>query len=107
VEKLRHEMDRDFAEACELRTLARRIGVSVTYLCRIYKAYTGKTVISYLVERRIQAAIWKLREGDEKIISIAFSCGFNDVAYFNRTFKRIVGQTPSAYRRKIARRAIQ
>ena len=104
VEKLRLEMDRDFAQPCELRALARRVGVSVTYLCRIFKAYTGKTVIAYLVERRIQAAIWKLREGDEKVISIALSCGFNDIAYFNRTFKRIVGRTPSAYRRKIGTR---
>ena len=65
--------------------------MSVAYLCRIFKAYTGKTVIGYLVERRIQAAIWKLREGDEKVISIALACGFNDLAYFNRTFRRIVG----------------
>ncbi len=102
VEKLRQEIDRDFAQPCELKALARRVGVSVTYLCRIFKAYTGKTVIAYLVERRIHAAIWRLREGDEKVISIALNCGFNDLAYFNRTFKRIVGCTPSKYRRKTA-----
>ena len=101
VEKLRLEIDRDFALPHELSPLARRAGVSVAYLCRIFKAYTGKTVIAYLIERRIQAAIWKLREGDEKIISIALACGFNDLAYFNRTFKRIVGTTPSQYRHKI------
>ena len=101
VEKLREEMDRNFALPHDLGTLAQNSGVSVAYLCRIFKAYTGKTVIEYLVERRIQAAIWKLREGDEKIISIALACGFNDLAYFNRTFKRIVGTTPSAYRHKI------
>jgi AraC-like DNA-binding protein len=106
VEKLREEMDRDFAQPHELHALAKRVGVSVTYLSRIFKAYTGKTIIAYLVERRIQAAIWKLREGDEKIISIALSCGFNDLAYFNRAFRRIVGATPSAYRRKIKRPAL-
>ncbi len=104
VEKLRQEIDRDFAQPCELRALARHAGVSVTYLCRSFKAYTGKTVIAYLVERRIQAALWKLREGGDKVISVALGCGFNDVAYFNRTFRRIVGCTPSAYRRKIAAR---
>ncbi len=101
VEKLRREMDADFASPHELHSLAVNAGVSVAYLCRLFKAYTGKTVIGYLVERRIQAAIWKLREGNEKIISIALACGFNDLAYFNRTFKRIVGTTPSAYRLKI------
>jgi len=103
VEKLRQAIDRDFAQPHELGTLAANAGVSVAYLCRLFKAYTGKTVIAYLVERRIQAAIWKLREGDEKVISIALACGFNDLAYFNRAFKRIVGTTPSAYRRKIKR----
>ena len=101
VEKLREAMDRDFALPHDLRTLARNAGVSVAYLCRRFKGYTGKTVIGYLIERRIQAAIWKLREGGGKIISVALACGFNDLAYFNRVFKRIVGTTPSGYRRKI------
>jgi AraC-like DNA-binding protein len=104
LERLREEMDRDFAQPHDLHTVARKVGVSVAYLCRVFKAYTGKTVISYLVERRIQAAIWKLREGDEKVLSIAMACGFNDLAYFNRTFKRIVGTTPSGYRRRIKRK---
>jgi len=107
VEKLREGMDRDFVEAHDLRTLARNAGVSVAYLCSLFKSYTGKTVIGYLIERRIQAAIWKLREGDEKIISIALACGFNDLAYFNRAFKRIVGTTPSGYRLKIKKHGNQ
>jgi len=101
TEALRETLDREFAAPHELSTLAQEAGVSVAYLCRLFKSYTGKTVVAYLVERRIQAAIWKLREGDEKIISIALACGFNDLAYFNRAFRRIVGMTPSAYRRKI------
>jgi AraC-like DNA-binding protein len=101
VEKLREELDRDFARPHDLGTLAAKAGVSVAYLCRLFKGYTGKTVIGYLIERRIQAAIWKLRQGDDKILAIALDCGFNDLAYFNRAFKRIVGATPSGYRRKI------
>jgi AraC-like DNA-binding protein len=102
AEKLRRDLDRDFASPHTLAGLADRAGVSVAYLCRVFKAYTGRTVTAYLVERRIEAAIWKLRaESDEKIISIALSCGFNDLAYFNRTFKRITRLTPSQYRRRL------
>ena len=91
-----------FAQPHDLGTLgSERAGVSVAYLCRIFKAYTGKTVVAYLVERRIQAAIWKLREGDEKILSIALACGFNDLAYFNRVFKKITAMTPSQYRKSV------
>jgi AraC-like DNA-binding protein len=101
LEKLRLNLDAHFAQAHDLETLARNAKVSVTYLCRLFKAYTGKTVVGYLVERRIQAALWKLREGNAKTIEIALACGFNDLAYFNRAFKRIVGITPSDYRRKM------
>ena len=105
VEKLRQGIEERFAAPHGLHALAQSVHVSVAYLCRIFKAYTGKTVIAYMVERRIQAALWKLREDDTKIISIALACGFNDLAYFNRTFKRIVGTTPSSYRRKMEKPA--
>lgn len=101
VERLRQKIDAEFAEPHDLQTLAKYCGVSVPYLCRLFKDYTNKTVVEYLVERRIEAALWKLRESDEKIIGIALACGFNDLAYFNRTFKRIVRMTPSAYRDKM------
>ena len=100
LEQLRLRLDAHFADPYGLDLLANEAGVSVTYLCRLFKAYTGKTIVGYLVERRIQAAIWKLREDDTKVLSIALACGFNDLAYFNRVFKRIVGMTPSAYRKK-------
>ena len=105
VERLRQDLDRDFATPHNLRDLAKKAGVSVAYLCRLFKDYTGKPLVKYLVERRIQAALWKLREGDDKIISVALACGFNDLAYFNRTFKQIVGTTPSKYRQTIKSRS--
>jgi AraC-like DNA-binding protein len=104
---LRLDLESDFASPHDLSSLARRVGVSIAYLCRIFKTYTGKTVMAYLLQRRIQAAIWKLREeGDEKIISIALGCGFNDLAYFNRVFKRVTKMTPSQYRRRLRKGAL-
>jgi AraC-like DNA-binding protein len=100
VEKLRQEIDLHYARPHDLASLAKRIGVSVAYLCRLFKAYTGKTVIAYLVERRIQAAMWALRGEDDKIIAMAMACGFNDLAYFNRAFRRIAGTTPTGYRKR-------
>ena len=63
------------------------------------QAYTGKRVFDYLIERRIQAALIRLRSTDDKILTIALECGFNDLAYFNRKFKQLLQITPSAYRR--------
>lgn len=100
LEKLRRQLDEEFHHSITLEDLADEAGVSITYLCRVFKEYTGRTIVEYLVERRIQSALWKLRDSDEKIITIALGSGFNDLAYFNRTFRRIVGTTPSAYRRR-------
>lgn len=98
LEKIRQHIDSAYAEEESLEDLAGRAGVSVTYLCRRFKAYTGKTVTAYRIERQVQAAMWKLRETDEKVLSIALACGFNDLAYFNRTFKKLAEVTPSEYR---------
>ncbi|MEI8342045.1 MAG: helix-turn-helix transcriptional regulator [Verrucomicrobiota bacterium] len=57
-----------------------------------------KSVFDYLIERRIQAAMMRLRGGDEKILAVAMDCGFNDLSYFNRKFKQLVGILPTQYR---------
>jgi len=98
LEKLRSHLDRHYAEPHTLKSLAKKIRFSRTYLCRAFKAYTGKRVFDYLIERRIQAAMIRLRSENKKVLNIALECGFNDLSYFNRKFKRIVGLTPIQYR---------
>jgi AraC-like DNA-binding protein len=98
LEKLRTHLDQNYAEPHTLANLAKRAGLSRTYLCRAFKRYTGKRVFDYLVERRVQAAMMRLRSSNDKILSIALESGFSDLAYFNRRFRRAVKLTPSAYR---------
>jgi len=49
--------------------------VSIGHLCRTFRAYPGKTVFQYLIDRRIQAAMVRLRNSDDKIVAIAPQCG--------------------------------
>ena len=99
LEELRQYLDQAYGGRHTLQSLAQRTKVSPTYLCRSFKAYTGKTLFDYLIERRIQAAMINLRSTDEKVLTIALESGFRDLAYFNRKLKQIVGMTPTAYRR--------
>ncbi len=99
VERLRRHLETHFAAEHTLEGLAARAGVSSVYLCRAFKRYTGKTLFEYLLHRRIQAAMLRLRNTDEKIMSIALECGFNDLSYFNRRFRQLVGASPGQYRR--------
>ena len=55
-------------------------------------------MIGYLQERRVQAAMVKLRRPGAKVLSVAAECGFGDLSHFNRTFKRLVGRTPKQVR---------
>jgi AraC-like DNA-binding protein len=98
LENVRLYLDRAYAQPHTLDGLARRAGLSRTYFCRAFKAYTGTRPFDYLIERRIQAAMLRLHNREEKILSIALDCGFHDLSYFNRKFKQLIGQTPTAYR---------
>jgi AraC-like DNA-binding protein len=98
VEKVRRRLDHDFRQPQSLQRLAREANVSASHLCRAFKRYTGKRLFNYLIERRIQAAMLALRSTDEKVLSVAMDCGFEDIAYFNRQFKQVVGRTPREYR---------
>lgn len=65
---------------------------------RFIKRHTGKTFVEYLNDVRIGNACRRLIEQDDSISGIAYDCGFNSIANFNRTFKRIKGLTPTKFR---------
>lgn len=65
---------------------------------RFIKRHTGKTFVEYLNDVRIGNACRRLIEEDDNISGIAYDCGFNSIANFNRTFKRIKGSTPTKFR---------
>ncbi len=78
--------------------LAAHTYVSPSYLARVFKQITGKTVIRVLQEIRMEKSCKLLRETDLAIYEIATRCGYTDMKYFYSLFTRIVGKTPGAYR---------
>jgi AraC-like DNA-binding protein len=59
--------------------------------------------VQYLNDLRIDHAKHLLETTDKQIIRISLDSGFNDLSHFNRTFKKIVGSSPSEYRKSITR----
>lgn len=100
LEMVRAHIDQNFRNPLTLAQLADVAGLSPTYLCRTFRAYSGKPLFTYLLERRIQSAMLRLRQTDDKVIDIAHDAGFNDLSYFNRCFTRLCGDSPRAYRQK-------
>ena len=67
------------------------------YLCRFFKDYTSRTPIDYINNLRIEAACHELTSGDMTITEAAIECGFNDISYFSKMFKKYKGITPREY----------
>lgn len=82
-----------------LEAMAEKAGMSPKYFCRFFKELTDKTPVEYLNTYRIERAARKLTGTDLPVTEIAFSCGFNDLSYFIKTFKHYKGMTPREFRK--------
>jgi AraC-like DNA-binding protein len=66
--------------------------------CRYFKKHTGVTFVAFLNELRVNEACKNLTSGKfDNISSVAYNCGFNSIANFNRVFKTIAGTSPKNY----------
>lgn len=86
-----------YPEKIELNALARTAGMSPKYFCHFFSEMTGRTPIDYVNYYRIERACFQLANTDVSITEAALLCGFNDVSYFIRTFKKYKGRSPRQY----------
>jgi AraC-like DNA-binding protein len=100
--RTRDAMDRAFAQPLDVPALARLAHVSAAHFSRQFRATFGETPHRYLQRRRVERAMELLRETDRPVTEICFDVGFNSLGTFSRTFHRIVGEPPSAYRARFA-----
>ncbi len=97
--RARDAMDRAYAQPLDVAALARIAHVSEAHFIRTFRATFGETPHRYLQRRRVERAMFLLRETDRSVTDICFDVGFNSLGTFSRTFRAIVGEPPSAYRR--------
>ncbi len=89
---------REYAEPLTLDDLASEADMAPKYFCRVFRQITGRTPIEYLNYYRVECAGERLRTTDEPITDIALSCGFNDLSYFTKTFRKFKGVSARQYR---------
>lgn len=88
-----------FQRAISLDEIADWSNLSKEAFCRYFKAKTQLTFLEYLNQYRVSQAK-KLLMHDVSIAEVAVQSGFESLSYFNRVFKKIVGENPSKYRSK-------
>ena len=79
--------------------IARFLDISESHLSHIFKKETDCTLTGYLTDYRIRIATELLRDYRSKIYEVAQKVGYQDIAYFSSTFKKLVGVSPSDYQK--------
>ena len=89
----------NLGEKITLADLSTRLHCSTVTLTENFRQEFGITIAQYIMEKRIRLAKKRLTETEAPIAEIAESCGFSDLAYFSRCFRKATGLSPSEYRR--------
>ncbi len=98
--RARDAMDRSYAEPLDVAAVARIAHVSEAHFIRTFKATFGETPHRYLQRRRVERAMFLLRSTDRSVTDVCLAVGFSSLGTFSRVFAGIVGEPPSAYRRR-------
>jgi AraC family transcriptional regulator len=80
--------------------LAGEVAMSPSHFARVFKDVMGKTPMQFVMSYRIEQSLKMMEDAARPLGQIALDCGFADQAHFTRSFKQLIGTTPSAHRRQ-------
>ena len=92
-------MDAHLTEPIRIEDLAELLNLSESHFSRAFRCTFGTSAHDYLTRRRIEVAQSLMLTSREPLCAIALRCGLSDQSHFTRVFRRIVGETPYAWRR--------
>lgn len=89
-----------YGEKLTIKEMAEACGFSQSHFMKFFKSSVGEPFTSYLNNHRLTMASRLLLSSDSNILEIAEKTGFENLSYFNRTFKHTFGMTPREFRQK-------
>lgn len=95
-------LEENYMKDVSCQKVAEEIGISESYLGKLFRKETGYTFVDYLTLTRMKKAVLLLRKDPLKIYELAYLVGYNDAHYFSNLFKKITGKSPSAYKRELS-----
>lgn len=93
-------IEENYQKQISVEEISRRCFYSKSYFMRFFKETMGLSFVEYLNNYRLDTAAKLLLASGENILNIASECGFENLSYFNRRFKKRFGMTPGEYRKK-------
>ena len=100
IAKARKFIHAHLDESLPLGAVANEAGLSESHFCRLFKEATGLTLTDYVNRCRVEWAKRELLKPEKRVSEIAFEVGYQSLSQFNRSFSRIVGSAPTAWRRE-------
>src|SRR6266568_42317 len=97
--RARQFIEKHQAEPLSLGRVARVANISRHYFCKMFKKATGMSFIDYLSRVRVEKSKTLLVNPNSRISEAAFASGFQSMTNFNRAFRRIVGRSPTQFRK--------
>lgn len=98
VEKIFTYLNNNYRTEIDFEKMAEELHISYSYIRKIVKSVTGKSVLDYINTLRINEGKRLLRQTNMTIAEIALNLGYNNVQSFNRFFKKYEGITPGEFR---------
>ncbi|GAB3895351.1 helix-turn-helix domain-containing protein [Spirosoma agri] len=89
-----------YAQPMDVRNVADLANLTVPAFCRYFKRITQLTFTDFVNEYRVNQAR-RLLQSSRTVADVGFAVGFNNLSHFNKTFRAVTGQTPSAYRKAL------
>ena len=91
-------IDENYAQPLSMQSVCDEIGISQTYLSRLFRKYSETTFNAYLTRCRMEAAMVMLREKPDLLLRDVAACvGYDDSSYFTKVFHQYTGKTPSQF----------
>jgi len=100
--RARAELARHAATSLSVGLVAARLGVSPFHLCRVFREQVGTTLHGYRRDLRLRLALERLETPSLSCSELAYTLGFSSHSHFTSVFRRHMGETPSAVRRRLA-----
>lgn len=99
LKKVYEFIENNYQRAISLEEISNMTNLSKAAFCRYFKKMTQLTFTEFLNQYRVEQAK-ALLKSDKKVTETCYECGFESLSYFNKIFKKVVGQKPIQYKKK-------
>ncbi|AUP80377.1 AraC family transcriptional regulator [Flavivirga eckloniae] len=94
-------IDEKYQERITIQDMADLTFMTRSAFCKYFKKQFSRSFTNYLNEFRIRKVCLLLQDTDSKLLDLAYSCGYENMSFFHRQFKKYLAMTPTEYRKKL------